>query len=221
LCIGVLNGTSLLGSGLHIGFAALAFSFARLPVRFAARNLRPFGYLAALVLLAHVAVNGLSAWLTGMAVGGRLLAMGVVVSLFSWTTQPLAIVAALRRIAAPLSRIGLPVDSAAAAIGLAMRFAPISLTEAETVIRAQAARGADFRGIRRKIALVVPLLGALFERSFARAEVLADAMDARGYEPSAPRTAFRKLGFSVADGYAAAMVILWLACAWWVERVVQ
>jgi len=138
------------------------------------------------------------------------MAMAMLASLLTWTTQPLAIVAALRLLGRPLARIGLPVDTGATAIGLALRFAPIALSEARTLMRAQVARGADFRGLRAKLTLAVPLLGTLFERAFARADTLAQAMDARSYLPRASRTYFRTLGWHGRDLLAACFVAAWL-----------
>jgi energy-coupling factor transport system permease protein len=85
-------------------------------------------------------------------------------------------------------------------------------------LRAQAARGADFRGLRRKLSLVVPVLGTLFERSFARAEVLAEAMEARGYQPAAPRTYYRLLKWTWRDLAAALAVSCWIGCALALDR---
>ena len=221
LCIGILQGTAVNVTAWHFAFAIVVCALAGLRSRFVLANLRPFLYLAAMVLASHLLINGISGLVAGISISVRLLVMVSVVSLFSWTTQPLATVAALRRLGAPLAKLRFPVDAAATSIGLAMRFAPIVLSEAQTVLRAQAARGADFRGLRRKLALVVPLLGALFERSFARAEALAEAMQARGYDPSAPRTSFHRLGFHLVDLVAAVFVVIWLGGAVMIGRFAQ
>jgi len=218
LCIGILQGTSATATAWHCVLATVLFGISGLKARFVARNLRPFVYLAGMILASHLLINGAGSWQTGISVGVRLLVMVSVVSLFSWTTQPLATVAGLRRLGSPLARLKVPVDAAATSIGLAMRFAPIVVSEAQTVLRAQAARGADFRGVKRKLTLIVPLLGALFDRSFARAEVLAEAMQARGYDPSAVRTSYHRLGFRGVDVIALAYVAIWLGGAVIMER---
>ncbi len=211
VAVGVLQGTGLAGTALHLGQAVACLALARLPARFVLRSLRPFVWLIAVVIAAHLVASGPAGWRTGVSLGGRLLSVILVAWLLSWTTQPLTIVAGLRALGAPLRVLRLPVDAAATAVGLALRFAPIALSEAQTILRAQAARGADMRGISAKARLLVPLLGALFERAFARADTLAEAMESRGFVPDARMTHYRQLGFSAADVIAAAAVLSWVA----------
>ncbi len=218
IAVGMVQGVSLIGTAWHILAALCVIAFARLPWPFVARSLRPFIWLFAIVLASHVLMNGSAGWVTGIAFAGRLMAMIALASLLSWTTQPLAIVAGLRSLGSPLARIRVPVEAGATAIGLALRFAPIALDEAQNIIRAQAARGADFRGVRRKLALIVPMLGTLFERAFDRADVLAEAMEARGYASGGERTHFRQLGFSTVDLVATIVVVAWLGIAIALER---
>lgn len=208
--IGVLQGTTLAGTAWHVGLSLGSVVLAGLPWRFVLRSTRPFAWLAGIVVATHLFIGGLDGWKTGVALGGRLLAVVTVASLLSWTTQPLSIVAGLRSLGSPLARVGVPVGAGATAVGLALRFAPIALTEAQTIIRAQAARGADFRGLRRKLVLSVAMLGTLFERAFARAEVLAGAMEARGFTPAAPRTSYQALGMHGRDLIAGLVAVLWI-----------
>lgn len=218
ISICMVQGATLVGTTWHVGLAVGTVALAGLPWRFVARSMRPFAWLVGIVIATHLVVRGIGGWESGLALGGRLFAMVTVASLLSWTTQPLSIVAGLRALGSPLKRVGVPVDAAATAVGLALRFAPIALSEVQTILRAQAARGADFRGLRRKLTLVVPVLGTLFERAFARAEVLAEAMEARGYRPTAPRTHYRVLGWTWRDLAAALAVACWIACAVALDR---
>ena len=156
--------------------------------------------------------------MVGLSLALRLLVVIAMASLLSWTTAPLAIVAGLRSLGAPLTLLRVPVDAGAVAVGLSLRFAPIALSEATTILNAQAARGADFSGIRRKLSLIVPLLGALFERAFTRADVLAEAMESRGFSPGARRTHYRQLGFTWSDAAAAFVVAAWMAVGILLDR---
>jgi len=218
ISVGMIQGASLAGTAWHLGLATVALALAGLPARFALRSTRPFLWLAAVVFGSHLLMGGWGAWDTGLALAGRLLAMVTLASLLSWTTQPLEIVAGLRSLGSPFARLGLPVDAGATAVGLALRFAPIALSEATSILQAQAARGADFRGLRRKLALAAPMLGTLFERAFLRADVLAEAMESRGYSPAAPRTYYRRLGFGLRDLVAACLVVGWIAGGWLIDR---
>ncbi len=211
LAIGLIQGSTLAGAVVHLLLAMGMVSLAGLPSAFVVRSLRPFVWLITIVFASHLLAGGAGGWTSGLALSGRLLAMVMLASLLSWTTQPLAVVAGLRALGAPLRRIGVPVDVSATAVGLALRFAPVALDEARDILRAQSARGADFRGIRNKIALLVPMLGTLFERAFVRAEVLADAMDSRGYRTDSERTWYRELRLRGIDAIAAVCVGAWLA----------
>jgi len=69
------------------------------------------------------------------------------------------------------------------------------LVELDTIMRAQRARGADFRrgGLRERTRSLVPVLVPLFVLSFRRADELALAMEARCYRPGAMRTRLHPL----------------------------
>lgn len=218
VAIGVIGGTTLSGTAWHVIITVGVISLASIPGRFVARSMKPFLWLFAIVLISHLLAGGLQSWDTGLALGGRLMTMIAVASLLSWTTPPLSIVNALRWFGKPLARLKLPVDAGATAIGLALRFAPVALDEARTVLRAQAARGADFSGIRNKLALIVPMLGTLFERAFTRADTLADAMESRGYDPNAMRTHYRKLEFGARDLAALIFAAIWIIGGYVIDR---
>jgi len=218
VAVAVLQGKGLPGTLYHLALASACVALARLPLRFVGRSARPFTWLIGVVIVAHIAVEGFRGWQTGVALGGRLLAVILIAWLLSWTTQPLHIVAGLRSLGSPLRLFRLPVDAAATAIGLALRFAPIALVEAQTILRAQAARGADMRGIRAKIRLLVPLLGALFERAFSRADTLAEAMESRGFVHDGRMTHYRRLGFTSADAAACAGLVLWITLGIIIDR---
>jgi energy-coupling factor transport system permease protein len=213
LSIGVLQGDRIALTAIHCGLTICVLAAARLPWRFIGRSVRPFLWLSGIVLGSHLLVGGWGAITTGVSLAGRLLVMIVLASLLTWTTRPLDLIAAVRSIGSPLGRLGLPVDTGATAVGLALRFAPIALSEATTIIRAQRARGADFGGIGRMLSLAVPLLGALFERAFGRADALAEAMESRGYLPGAPRTYFRTLKWHRRDIVAACVIASWVVGA--------
>ncbi|MBU0927120.1 MAG: energy-coupling factor transporter transmembrane protein EcfT [Spirochaetes bacterium] len=85
----------------------------------------------------------------------------------------------------PLERIGFPARAFALTIAVAFRFIPIVAGEFESVVKAQAARGADFgsgtRNPLRKAKAYLPLVVPVTVRALERAEALAEAMEARCY----------------------------------------
>ena len=214
----VLQGNSPWATLVHIVMGCVCVAVSGIPLRFVMRSVKPFIWLVAIIIAVHALTAGLTGAQTGAVLAVRLIVVVLVASLLTWTTAPLSVVAGLRSLGSPLEQLHVPVDAGATAIGLAMRFAPIALTEATTILNAQAARGADFRGIKRKLQLVVPLLGALFERAFSRADTLAEAMESRGFSPNARRTYYRELGFHISDAAAAAVVVLWATAGVLIDR---
>ncbi len=76
-------------------------------------------------------------------------------------------------------------------LGLAVGFLPTLLTEAERTRQAQCCRGA-FQGgwlarLKDSASLVTPLVAS----SLRRVDLVTDALQARGFQPDAPRTTFK------------------------------
>ncbi len=78
-------------------------------------------------------------------------------------------------------------------IATALRFVPTLFDGANTIINAQACRGLDFRNGRliTKIKAVGSLFVPMFAASFAHADKLSDAIEARNFVPRARRTKYR------------------------------
>ena len=68
-------------------------------------------------------------------------------------------------------------------------------------MRAQASRGVDFvhGKLKEKAIAITSLIIPLFISAFSRSVDLADAMEARSYNPYAKRTRYRKLKWHVKD----------------------
>ncbi len=88
----------------------------------------------------------------------------------------------------PLRCVKVPVDDAASALSIALRFIPQTAQELASVRNAQWARGAAFEGSGPGAALKAwtCVLIPLFVRLFRRADALAQAMDARCYSALGP-----------------------------------
>jgi len=84
------------------------------------------------------------------------------------------------------------------------------MDETEKIMNAQRARGVDFGegGLLQKMKAIVPLLIPLFVSSFNRAEDLATAMEARGYQGGEGRTKYRVLHWHQRDTW----VVVVYAC---------
>jgi energy-coupling factor transporter transmembrane protein EcfT len=143
----------------------------------------------------------------GAYVTWQFACLVIVAAILTMTTLPSDLVSAIERLLRPLARVGVPSQDIAVMISMALRFIPILLEEYERLRTAQTARGADFTTgslaprIRAVASLAVPLLLC----AFRRADELALAMEARGYQRG-PRTTLHELKLSGMD-FAAFIVI--------------
>lgn len=140
-----------------------------------------------------------------------LLLMG---ALLMCTTTPIALTDAAEDLLAPLARLGVPVHDAALIMSIALRFVPTLSREAENIVAAQTARGADLenKGPLAYARACVPLVVPLFASALRHAENLGRAMDARCYVGGARRTRFHVMSFvPERDGVAVAGMLLYLA----------
>ena len=131
----------------------------------------------------------------------RLLSLVFGSMLLNLTTTPVALTDGIESLLKPLKVIKFPVHELALVMSIALRFIPILMSEADRIIMAQKARGADFESgnIFKKAKAMLPVLIPLLISSFRRAEELGDAMDSRCYSASANRTKFKKLKTSWRD----------------------
>lgn len=117
------------------------------------------------------------------------------------TTPTLRIADALTWFMQPLKVIKVPVNQITLMISIALRFIPTIMNEAVKIANAQRSRGMnlDEGNIVKRLMRMIPILIPLFVDSFKRAEELATAMEARGYDPEAPRTHYRQLDWHGRD----------------------
>ena len=120
------------------------------------------------------------------------------------TTAPLELADGLDALLSPLGKIGFPAHESAMMIGMALRFIPLLMQETDKIIRAQLSRGArlDQGNIFQRVKAFFPVLIPLFIIIFRRADEIALAMEARGYEGSSGRTRRRPLVWKVKDSLA-------------------
>lgn len=131
-------------------------------------------------------------------------------TLMTLTTPPLMLSDAIESILSPLKLIKVPVDIIALMLSIALRFVPTLMDETEKIMNAQRARGVDFGegNLLQKVKAIVPLLIPLFVSSFNRAEDLATAMEARGYQGGEGRTKYRLLTWRVKDSVTVGLFAL-------------
>lgn len=131
----------------------------------------------------------------------RLMLMIMTTTILTASTKPLDLTLAIEDLLSPLKRFGFPAHEIAMMISIALRFIPTLIDETNRIMKAQASRGVDLKEgtFKEKIMAILSLIVPLFVSSFQRAEELADAMEARGYVPSLPRTRYKQLKRTAKD----------------------
>lgn len=126
------------------------------------------------------------------------------------TTPTLRIADGLDWYMRPLKYLKVPVNQITLMLSIALRFIPTIMNEAGKIISAQRSRGMKFNegSLVQRIKHLTPILIPLFVNSFKRAEDLATAMEARGYDPDSPRTHFRQLHWGKGDAGALLIIII-------------
>lgn len=111
------------------------------------------------------------------------------------TTPTLRITDSLDWYMRPLSKIKVPVNQITLVMSIALRFIPTIMDETTKITNAQRSRGMNFSkgGLIQRIRRLNPIIVPLFTDAFKRAEELAVAMEARGYDPDSPRSHYRQL----------------------------
>lgn len=143
----------------------------------------------------------------------RLILLVVCSQLLTLTTSPIALTDGLESLMRPLKKIHFPAHEIAMMMSIALRFIPTLMDEANKIMKAQMARGADFESgnLIQRAKAMVPLLVPLFVGAFRRAEDLALAMEARCYHGGEGRTRMRQLKYGFRDAIATGVIAAMLA----------
>ena len=215
-----------------IGFliAAVALGIiiglSKVPVSFIVRGLKPIMIILVFTFALNMfMVDGRILWQWGflkisaegleiavfMAIRLVLLLMGS--SMLTLCTRPIALTDGIEKLLSPFEKIGLPAHDIAMMMTIALRFIPTLLEEADKIMKAQQARGADFEsgGLIKKAKSLIPLLVPLLISAIKRALDLATAMEARCYNGGDGRTKMKPLKYKKIDFVAYGMQVFYLA----------
>ncbi len=190
----------------------------KIKARYIAKGLTPVWFLIVFTFALHLFVTKegdvlfsvfgfrvySEALIQGFFISLRFFLLILVTSLLTLTTTPIEITDAIESLLHPLKKVKFPVHELALMMSISLRFIPTLMQETDKISKAQASRGVDFRTgpIKERIQAVVPLLVPLFVSAFKRAEELAMAMEARGYQGGEGRTKLRELKIMRIDWYA-------------------
>lgn len=122
-------------------------------------------------------------------------------TILTLTTTPLEIADGIESLLKPLKKVKVPVEEIALVLSIALRFVPTLIEETEKIMNAQRSRGVEFNvgSLVERMKKIVPLLIPLFISSIDRADQLATAMTARGYQGGDHRTKLRELNWENRD----------------------
>ncbi|MEG2922301.1 MAG: energy-coupling factor transporter transmembrane component T [Malacoplasma sp.] len=142
----------------------------------------------------------------------KIFLMILIVTILTSTTSSIQLTYALEDILNPLRIFKLPINEWSTTIALAIRFIPSLLDESNKIMNAQASRGLDFTNgnLKEKIYSLSSLIVPLFSIAFRKADELANAMEARGYNPRFTRTRYRDFKIYIIDWIVFSFVSLLL-----------
>lgn len=130
-------------------------------------------------------------------------------TLLSLTTMPLSLADAIESLLAPLRPFKVPVHEIGLMLSMSLRFVPTLMDDTQRIMNAQRARGVEFNegNMLRKIRAMIPILVPLFASSIKRADSLAIAMEARGYQGGQGRTKYRILSWKFKDSLCLVVMV--------------
>lgn len=201
--------------GLMTVFAVVCVVMTFIPLRFIIRGLLPVWFLILFTFLLHLFLTkeGVVVFeigsvkfhqggiMKGLVISLRFLLLIMLTSLLTLTTTAIEITDAIEYLLKPLKKFKFPVHELALMMSISLRFIPTLMQETDKISKAQASRGVDFKTgtVKSRIKAIVPLLVPLFVSAFKRAEELAMAMEARGYQGGDGRTRLRELCYTGKD----------------------
>lgn len=190
-------------------FILLALWASKLSFRFAMRSIKPMLFMMIFLAVINILVIKTGTlwvswgWFTIYSdaviqtayIVIRLTLMIILTTILTATTKPLDLTLGIEKLLKPFEVIGLPAHIIAMMISIALRFIPTLIEETQRIMNAQASRGVDLENgsMKEKIMAVLALIVPLFVSAFDRADQLANAMEARGYDPEKPRTRYKTL----------------------------
>ena len=214
-------------------FLVIMMALSRVPLSFILRGLKPVFVLLVITMLFNALLTPghaifragpLSVTREGVSfavmMGFRLTLLVLGSAIMTLTTTPSGLTGAIEGVMKPLKFIGVPVANIAMMMSIALRFIPILAEEADRIMMAQKARGADFDSgnIIARARGLVPLMIPLFVSAFRRASDLALAMDARCYNDGKGRTRLNPMVMKNRDYIALAVLLTYLLIVLMIRR---
>ena len=209
-------------------FILLSLYLSKLNIKYALRTMKPMLWMMAFLLVINLlviktgtplfSIKGFTIYSDDvnqtLYIVVRLMLMVIITTVLTATTKPLDLTLGIEKLLKPFEKIGVPAHIIAMMISIALRFIPTLIEETQRIMNAQASRGVDLENgsIKEKIMAILSLIVPLFVSAFDRADQLANAMEARGYDPSRKRTRYKVLKMQTID-YASMILSVVVLCA--------
>ncbi|BAL81236.1 energy-coupling factor transporter transmembrane component T family protein [Caldisericum exile] len=151
----------------------------------------------------------------------RIVILTILTFLLTSTTTTTDLALGFRNVILPLKMFKFPVEELSLMISISLQFVPILFEEADRIMKAQMARGADFESgnlfVRAKSFL--PVILPLILNAFNRADQLAIAMESRGFILGMKRTSYRVSRFGKNEILAIIFVVVFTVILFVMEGV--
>jgi biotin transport system permease protein len=158
-----------------LGATLALYALARLRPREVAPVLRLSAFVLVPLFVLHALLSG---WVPALEAVLRLAVLLLLATLVSLTTRASDMLESLQRALRPLGRLGVSPARLGLLLSLTLRFIPLLALWLREVQEAQRVRGLD----GNPVAVLVPLL----VKTLRTADALADAIDARCFDPEEP-----------------------------------
>jgi energy-coupling factor transport system permease protein len=207
-----------------IGFGVLAVltlflaRVSKIPVKILMKSLKPLILIMSVTAALNVFMTeGAVLWAYGFL---KITKEGLLMSAFmllrviflvsgssflTYTTSPITMTSGMESMLEPLKKLKFPSHEIAMMTSIALRFIPTLIEEADKIMAAQKARGANLSdgGLMKRARALIPILIPLFISAFRRADELAVAMESRCYNGGENRTKLNQLKYGKNDIFAA------------------
>lgn len=212
--------------GLATVFVAFVLIISKIPIKLYLKNVKAILPILLFTAIINVFYGGegevlVKFWSLSITTSGvyraifmatRILLLIFLSSALTYTTTPNDLTDAIESILSPLKYVGLKnaVHTLAMMMTIALRFIPTLVEEAEKIMNAQKARGADLENgkLRERVKALIPILIPLLISSVRRAYELAEAMECRCYNGGDGRTRMKKMQMVISDYLVFAFTVL-------------
>ena len=215
LLVAIFVDTGYIGYAIIGAFVIAAVFLAKLKLDFIWKAMKPMLFMLAFLLVINILVLKTGYVLVNifgfkiysdaifqtLYIVIRLVLMIIITTLLTATTKPMDLTIAIEDLLSPFKVFHVPAHDIAMMISIALRFIPTLLEESQRIMKAQASRGVDLEegSFKEKIMAILSLVVPLFVSSFQRADDLANAMEARGYNPGGKRVRYKQLKLVLRD----------------------